>query len=321
MLRIKHILIVLSLVSILIFYDNEILIAQEPTVQIKFDTNNVTIGDPINLLLQFSSQKPQKVIFPFLQDSIGGLEIVKKFNIDTIKEKDKFILQQRLIITAFDSGTFVIPPLTFMLEKKETNDLYPITTDSISLHFKTLEVDTTKPIKDIKAPLDEPFTLDELLPYIIAILGIIGLAFVAFIIWKKYKSREVIKELDYDPKIPPDVTALLALEELEKAKLWQTGKIKLYHSRLTEILRLYIYRVFNIKALEMTSSEILENLKNILQESQFSMLEEILERADLVKFAKFEPLADENAQSLIKAIEFVKETYKIFSSKEENKED
>ncbi|MBE9481570.1 MAG: hypothetical protein IMY69_07740, partial [Bacteroidetes bacterium] len=113
------------------------------------------------------------------------------------------------------------------------------------------------------------------------------------------------------PKIPPHVIALDALEKLRINKLWQSGKIKEYHTEITDIIRVYIHERFGIDAMEMTTDEILAsfNKKNDeVDDGLKNKLKQTLMLADLVKFAKEKPLPLENDKSLNNSIDFVKET-------------
>jgi hypothetical protein len=104
--------------------------------------------------------------------------------------------------------------------------------------------------------------------------------------------------------------ALERLRSLQSEQLWQRGKIKEYHSGVTDILRLYIEGRFGFAALESTSEEILTSgpIKS-LPEDEREALREILTRADLVKFAKFQPVNEEHERSLRLAVSFVESTW------------
>jgi hypothetical protein len=108
--------------------------------------------------------------------------------------------------------------------------------------------------------------------------------------------------------IPADIIALKQLIKLENAKIWQEGNVKEYHSQLSEIIRRYTENRFKFIALELTTDEILEELKSILSTEQLSNLRTLLQRADLVKFAKRKPLDTDNFESMVLAKEFVNST-------------
>jgi len=276
------------------------------TPKLSNDTNNVLIGDRINLLLEFESNKKINLVMPAIPDSIGAIEILRKFPVDTTSADNKYRFTQRLVVTCFDSGAYVIPPFVFMYEKPGFNTLFPASTDSIFLYFHTVEVDTSQAIKDIKGPLDEPITFEEYVGYILVALGIILISFAVWYFWRKHKLRPTKPKFHYDPKIPADIFAKTELEKLEKEKLWQAGFVKQYYSRLTDILRLYIQRQLNFQALEMTTDEILNTIKNErIAHNNIAILEFILRVADLVKFAKSIPLPDENGRCMSDAYQIV----------------
>ncbi len=161
--------------------------------------------------------------------------------------------------------------------------------------------------KDIKPPLAEPFTLSDYLIYIIAALAIIGVLALVYFLWVKKKPKDIF-DLDYDPNIPAHILALESLQSLKEEKLWQKGKVKLYYSKLTDIFRLYIARRFEIDAREMTSSEILHELEKLVPADLLEKTRAVFYNADLAKFAKYEPLAEDNEKSLEYCVEFVNET-------------
>lgn len=93
-------------------------------------------------------------------------------------------------------------------------------------------------------------------------------------------------------------------------KIWQQGRLKEYHTELTDVIREYISRRFTVSSVEQTSDETLRALRPLLsdQKELFDQLRKMLTLADLVKFAKWTTTPDENEQSLRSAYSFVKET-------------
>lgn len=170
-----------------------------------------------------------------------------------------------------------------------------------------------------------PFIFAEIKDY--AIYGTIILILLGLLIWwlvwyirNKWQARErIVKPA---PKLPPHVVAIKALDELKNRKLWQNGKHKLYYSSLTEILRVYIDGRWDIGALEMTTDEIISALRDVeLPHQSRSALIAILRSADMVKFAKATPDAEENEQSFIDAYYFVENTKIVTEEHNEDKRD
>ncbi len=296
--------------------------AQEIKASASIDTNNVLIGEKVGLTLKFQSNEKTDVIWPSIPDTLSGLEVLNRSDIDTASTENSYTLSRKLALTSFESGTFSIPEITFMYEKEGMNDLYPAKTSPLLLRFRTVQVDTTKAAKDIKAPLDEPVTLGEYLWLFVIGFALLAVAAGIYIYMKKFRKPKEPERFEYDPKIPPHVIALEALKQLDSEKLWQKGLVKKYYIRLTEIIRAYIEKRYKIPALEMTTVEIIEALKATdAEEEQIFNLQRVMELSDLVKFAKHEPLPNENSSSMKAAEEFVRRTQlleKNVAQKEEN---
>ena len=288
-----------------------VVFSQMITLQAKLDSNKILIGDQIKLHLLLTKPKDANITFPIIPDSLpGGIEIIERLKPDTLSKNGNYVnLRQSLIITSFDSGQRVIPPIAFEYQHDSKTDT--IFTDSIFLTVNTIPVDTTKQaICDIKAPIDEPFSIMEIMEYIIYVLIAIILIVAGIYIFRKIKKKEPIIKLPQKPADPPHIIAIRELDILKEKKLWQNNHIKKYHSDLTEIIRKYIENRFNIPALEMTSYEIIDTVKHekYIPENLHPNLRQMLTLADFVKFAKAQPLPDENDTSIRNAYLFVNNT-------------
>jgi len=144
------------------------------------------------------------------------------------------------------------------------------------------------------------------------VLVIHGIIILIFAVYKKYfKKQPDLNSKEMKLLLPPYVVALSQLDKIKQEKPWQQGRSKEYHTELTDIVREYIERVFNINSMEMTSEEILEHLKNLKVEQKiaYTGLKQILQLADLVKFAKWNATPDEHELSLTNAYLFVNHTH------------
>lgn len=273
----KYILHIFLLISAIAF-------SQNPMVKAQIETSQIRIGEQFNL--RISVNETENVILPKLE--LKGLEVIDSARIDTLHN----MLIQKYIITGFDSGAFYIPQQQVFVKNQA------FLTDSLLVNVATIAIDTTKikkyPIKTIKA---EPYTLDDFIIYIyilIAALAIIGF----WIYWFVIKKRKTEEEEPTYRALPPYDEAIYKLNELDEKLLWQNNKIKEYYSELTEIVRGYIERELKVPALEKTTDDILETLKDFNEAETISTsketikkLKELLQEADLVKFAKSKPLA------------------------------
>ena len=282
--------------------------AQNREYSAEIDTNYIMIGDQIHFRMKVKAEPGVKVAFPQLKDTIAqGIEIIFGPVRDSIMEKDgRVLVQESYVITSFDSGVFVIPPMPIEIQQESYNTLR---TDPLHLIVNTFVVDQQKGNYDIVMPLAAPWTFAEILPYLLwTLLGIVVILLVVWII-KVRKSRKSLFHHE-KPAIPPYVLAMKALEEIKKEKLWQSGKTKEYYTQLTDTIRNYLDGELGISAMEQTSFETLKALEKCEQvdAKQRDKLADMFETADFVKFAKAEPLQDENVRNLDIAYDFVQET-------------
>jgi len=252
-------------------------------VEATIDTTNIRIGE--QFLLKISVAEIQNVILPKIQ--LKGLEVIDSTRIDTIKNS----LIRRYILTGFDSGAFYIPQQQIFVKNQA------FLTDSLLVNVATIAIDTTKvkkfPIKTIKK---EPYTFDDFKIYIYLILAI--LAIIGFwIYWFVVRKRKETEDAPTYRTLPPYEEAILRLTELDEKLLWQNNKVKEYYSELTEIVRGYIERELKVPALEKTTDEVLEMIKDFksadsieTSKETIDRLKDLLREADLVKFAKSKPL-------------------------------
>ncbi|MBN2173665.1 MAG: hypothetical protein JW731_06020 [Bacteroidales bacterium] len=287
-------------------------LAAQPQATLSIDTNAILIGDQVNLTLAYNGPAGYQVQWPVIGDTIiSEIEILGKSAIDTVYSEDQnnILLRQTIQITSFDSGYFAIPPFRFNWIKPGDSTTHFTETDAQLLQVSNPPVDLQADIKDIKDPLRAPFTFREALPWIIGFVAFAAIGFFVFYYLKKRKKAEPIFKVASKPKLPPHRIALDALESLRYKKLWQNGHIKEYHTELTDIIREYIHGRFQVHAMEFTSDEIMEAINaTSTNEQAKSKLRATLMLADLVKFAKEQPLPLEHDASLNNAIDFVKET-------------
>ena len=163
-------------------------------------------------------------------------------------------------------------------------------------------------IKDIKPIIEEPIKLSDFLPYLIAILVLVALISAIFHFLNKRNQPEAPPEPEV--WIPAHQTALADLTALKGEQLWQNGEVKQYQTELTRIIRQYLENRFEINALEMTSDDIVYHLKKktSVSDVQQGKVKDILQIADLVKFAKANPPVNINEQFWGDAENFVQET-------------
>jgi hypothetical protein len=291
-----------------IFYTNTF--AQMVTVRAHLDSSGITIGDQVRLTIEVKTEPGISVQFPVFSDKLTDkIEILNTSSVDSSwsKEEQKAILRKSLLITVFDSGLYVIPPIPVSFFNQTISDT--IQTSPAYLTVYPFQVDTTGIIRDIKAIEKAPLSFMELFPFIIGLIGVAMIIWFIFYYLKKKKKNEPVF-IRQKPEEPAHLIALRELDKLRAEKLWQKGQTKLYYSKLTEIIRRYIEKRFEIIAMEQTTDEILTEFqtRKSLHRDDFELLNNMLVLADLVKFAKADPLPDENEKHFDNAHAFVNNT-------------
>lgn len=289
-----------------------------PIVEAQLIPDSVAIGDRFKYVITTQVDMVSGVAFPQWdgnEDSSSPIEFVEELPLDTVAvDGRRLTLRKEYIMQAFQEGSVNLGLAEILyLDKNITDTLR--SRDSLVLQVGTFEIDSTAYIYDIKAQQKLPFKLKEIRGYLRwTLLSLVLLALAIYALKKYLESRgKSLSDLFKAPPVPPaHVEAIEALEGIHNQKLWQNSRHKEYYSSITQILRHYIERRYDISAMEMTSDEILEAMRevDIPQKSSMS-LTSLLRDADLVKFAKAQPEGEENEEAYRKAYYFVEETKEI----------
>ena len=306
MLRLKYILLLLVSLFALSFTQ-----AQQPKVSASLERDSIWLGDQIKLMLVAEYPAGSRLTFPALKDSLPtGVEVISKSAIDSSKIGDGMMqMRQSYMITAFDSGPHPVGPFVFAMHSAISKD--SLRSNPLTIFVKVPNVDLKKGFADIKKPYGAPVTFKEIAPWILGIILIATIVF--FILYAINRRRKNIPlfAMPVKPKLPPHVVALSELDKLKEEQLWQHDKVKDYYTRLTDIIRVYLEERYEVPAMEQTTHEILAEFKgdnSQIKGKLFTDLQKTLDTSDLVKFAKYTPLADENHFVLVQAYHLVEET-------------
>lgn len=276
-------------------------------VKATVDSSTIKIGEQFQLILQANVPASQQLVWPQIPDSFDHLLVVDKAKIDTLRQAGITHYKQQITLTGFDSGFWKIPAFSFAVISGNSAATAPsLSTDSLFITVNTVRVDTTKPFRPIKQIREVPFNILAYWPYILG-----GIIVVALLIWLIFfRKRIAVKKPEaVIPQEPAYEQAVKNLHALEDEKLWQNNQVKLYYTKLTDIIRLYIQRRFNINALEQTSDELLQKVRPVTQlNQQKNNLEFILRTADLAKFAKMQPLPEDHQSCMKKAYDLLEWT-------------
>lgn len=258
------------------------------------DSTQIKIGSAFNLTIKANANEGSKVVFPN-QQNIGPFEVLEQSKTDTVLDGKRMELIKKYTLTQFDEGDYVVPRLSVYIDGKNHQ------TNLFNIKVNNVTVDTLKqPMHDIKAQIGGETDTDKLWKYLFGILFSIIAGIAAYFIVKRIQDKNLTEEDLY--KTPLErVTKKLQL--LDGKRLVLNGDVKSYYSEMTDVIRDYIEEVFEIPAKESTTSEVIQMLfqtiktkKIQLSKESINDLKRVLQTADLVKFAKSEPMMNEIEQ-------------------------
>lgn len=300
--------------------------AQDVEVEGKVESTDVQVGKPFTLNLSLKVPYGWFVEWnDFTTDTLSEqLDIIKRSDVERTADADSnVIVKQQLTLMTFDTGQVQVPPIALKYARSfdDANRLKAYT-DPIDLYLTTIAVDTTLAYKPIVEPIAAPVQMKEVFPWILAVLL---LALAAFGIWYWRRHRKTKVDADGNivrgPVIPPYDKAVGDLENLRQQKLWQSGKVKEFYSSLTDIAREYIEGQFGVNAVEMTTDDILEEIKPLhFSQETYDKLKDTMEVADLVKFAKYSSSNLESENAMNSMTEFVNESYEQYKQRKAEEE-
>ena len=312
-------------IAVLLFMPN-ILLAQKASVRATIQPSEIMIGQQALINLQVIAPKNKTIHFPvYEKEIVPGVEVVTMLKPDTTIENNVMTINFKYIVTSFDSTLYNIPRMpvfdgtdTIFSNSFGLKVTSPVLKDSTRAYLEKLKNKETDSIdfnqlqlNDIKPIQKPPFVWTDYLWILWVILGVgllaaLVLAVIYFILKKKNKGYFFTP-----PEVlPAHVRAIQSLDKLKAEKIGQQeGREKEFYTKITDILRLYIAERYGINAMEMTSGEILNEIRKVNDaDSVYENLKQILSVADLVKFAKYKPYPDENDLSMMNAYLFVNQT-------------
>ena len=297
--------------------------AGEPQYKSVLSRDSILIGDQIEWKIpvrisegeDYYIERPDEPVAP-------GVETIKGFHIDTLSfRRGKLEVEGRMTLTAFDSGSYFLPPVIVHIERSD-GSVDTLFYDGPILDVNTIQIDTATFVPfDIKGQIKYPVTFSEILLW--GGIVLIAIAVIWFIVCfvkrakegRSFFGRPIVKD-------PPHIVALRSLEKIRGQKLWQNNRHKQFYTAVTDTLRKYISDRYDITAMEQTSNEMFEELKDKEIDPQLmERLRELFTTADFVKFAKHTPSIGENEEAIPTAVRFVNATFlqEIEKEKEEEK--
>lgn len=278
-------------------------------VEATIDSVAILIGEQTKLTVTVTARQQANVQWPKVEPRqllVPGVEVVDTIGVGTVSDGDGMKKVSRVYtLTSFDEKLYAIPGMKVKVDGKEYK------ANQLALKVITMDVDTVHadqffPPKDVQ---DNPFLWSEwsTLLWLSLLVVLLAVACAYFVVRLK-QNKPIVSRIRIVKRVPPHQKALKAIGELRGEHIGSSEEAKAYYTRLTDALRQYIKERFGFNAMEMTSSEILYNLQASGDQRMMEELRELFYTADLVKFAKYSTLLNENDLNLVSAINFIDQT-------------
>ena len=283
--------------------------AQNVTVDAQIDSVQRLIGQQAKIKIEVTANSDSRIVMPtFDKEIVEGVEIVHKAEPDTLylNDRKRMEITDVYTVTSFDSALYMIPAFEILVDGD------PYYTRELALAVYMMPIDTTN-LDSFFGPKDIWHTSlmwdDCKESFWLFIAFVLFVSAFVWVLVRYLNNKPIIRIVKVTPKLPPHVVALNEIERIKGDDKWRVaGHSKEYYTELTDTIRAYMNERFGFNAMEMTTSEIVENLMRVSDKDTIKELEELLVMADLVKFAKFEPPMNENDRNMVSAIEFVNKT-------------
>ena len=279
------------------------------TVNASIDSLQLFIGEQTKVKLEVSCPAESKLVMPTFADGMlmPGIEILGEVQVDTqyLNQKKQMLVTNEYTVTSFDSAFYYLPPFEVTVDD-EAYASNPLALMVYHFPIDTTEVNAIFPIKDVVKP---KLVFGDLWLLILASLIFAGSCVaIPYAVVAYKENKPILRRVTIAPKLPPHQVALMEMERIKSEKSWQRDDVKQYYTELTDALRVYMEERFGFNAMEMTSDEIIAQLNQQPDKEWIGELRELFQMSDLVKFAKYKPLINENDMNLINAIDFVNKT-------------
>ena len=289
--------------------------AQSVSVVAEIDSIQMFIGQQTHVTVKATMKEGSEAVFPVfkpMQMITPGVEVLNSKEEGT-KGKENGFVERTVVytLTSFDDTLYYLPPFKVNVDGKEYES------KSLALKVLNVEVDTAH-IDQFFGPKDvqdNPFQWSEWsVLFWLSVLMLVISALGYYLYVRLRDNKPIISAIRIVKKLLPHQKAMKAIETIKAEKLVQSENQKEYYTKLTDTLRKYIEERYGFNAMEMTSSEIIERLEQALaadSQSAQTMQDELrhlFTTADLVKFAKYSTLINENDANLVNAIEFINQT-------------
>jgi hypothetical protein len=298
-----------SYLFILVVWLTTLQASAQVTVESKIDSIQIFIGQQVHMNVSVTAKKGQKIVFPefkYSQNITPGVEVLESSVADTSALDNDMVKVSRIYtLTSFDEHLYAIPAIKVKVDGKT------YTENPMALKVMTVDVDTLHPNqffppKDVQ---NNPFLWSEWSGlFWLSVLMLLLCVTVSYLFVRLRENKPIVAHIRIVKRLLPHQKALDAINKIKAEKMTTSEDQKAYYTKLTDTIRQYINERFGFNAMEMTSTEIIAHFHSTGNQKMIDELDELFQTADLVKFAKYSTLINENDLNLVNAIDFIDQT-------------
>ncbi|WP_027450277.1 hypothetical protein [Xylanibacter brevis] len=279
--------------------------------QVKVESNlssvEMLVGQQVELNICATTPQGSHVEFPKEGLIPAGIEFLGAIEKEPETIEDGRVRHSRsYVLTSFEDTLYYLPPFVVKVDGKEYK------TNKLALKVLTVDVDTTNYEKYYgpKSVQDNPFMWsgEWSAPFWLSFIIIILFSITYYLYLRLRDNKPIIAKIKIVKRVLPHQKAMMVIEEIKADKMVMAEDPKDYYTKLTDTLRKYIEERYGFNAMEMTSQEIIERLMSTDDPKSLEELKQLFNTADLVKFAKYSTLINENDANLVNAVDFINQT-------------
>jgi len=282
------------------FIFSALLIFAQSSVQVKIDPMEMMIGEQATVTLTVQAKEGATIEWPVLQSRhmlVPGVEVLTTQH----PTHNTFVIT----LTSFDGNLYHLPPFKVKVDGQEEQST-ELALKVVEMEVDTLHMEKFYGPKDVQ---DNPFQWsDWSLAFWLSVLMLLLIAAGYYLYLRLRDNKPVIAHIKIVKRLLPHQKAMKEIEQIKAEGMSTSENPKEYYTKLTDTLRKYIEERYGFSAMEMTSSEIIERLTSTDDQKRLDELRQLFTTADLVKFAKYSTMINENDANLVNAIDFINQT-------------
>jgi hypothetical protein len=280
-------------------------IARGQHLKLSTDSSAYHPGSPVRVSIEAYFHGDPLSQWPQWTDSLRGWEVLRLQDVQRRRVNDSLRIRQQALLMAFDTGTYRLPGLRFVYQQADSAAPDTLRSEALSLPIRYMAVDTAEAMTDIDPPLPLPYTWADYKPYVIWGGAGLLLALLGLLLYHRYGRKRPEEPAPVTAGEPVEQSILHRLREMEHLRHWESAPPKAFYLELTHLLRRYMEIRTGIRALEMTSEELLEAFSAQFGHQDRYFLSELFRTADLAKFARHNPPLSDGQRYLRAVIEWI----------------